>query len=227
MKKILILTALLTGVCTFAQEVNEGEKLILKSGTFSLGGNLNFGTSSQDFSSESSQSVDKNTFFRIQPRFGYFIVNNFEIGIALDYTQSVANILVQTQPVTDQDNIRSTFGVIPYVRGYKSINKKLLLFVQGEAGYNFFKSELEINSSNLNTLTIDTFELGVKPGITYFISKRMALEASLGGLTYGNSNRDFESRNPDNTFNEIKNSSNAFNFSINPSDFLFGLSFYF
>lgn len=55
----------------------------------------------------------------------------------------------------------------------------------------------------------------------------MSLEASLGGLTYNNSNQDFEISNDDNTFNQSDSSGNSFNFSINPSDFLFRLSFYF
>jgi hypothetical protein len=75
MKKFLILTALFTSVCTFSQEVMEYEKLILKSGTVNLGGNLNFGTSNQDFSNETNQNITKNTLFRIQPRFGYFMAN--------------------------------------------------------------------------------------------------------------------------------------------------------
>jgi hypothetical protein len=226
MKKILILTALLTGVCTFAQEVMEDEKLILKSGTVNLGGNLNFGTSNQDFSSETNQNINKNTLFRIQPRFGYFVVNNVEIGIALDYTHVNQNSLQQRQPVTESENTTTTFGIIPYIRGYKSINKNLLLFVQGEIGYSTIQSEFQNNSRNISTGSGNEFRIGIKPGITYFISKRMALEASLGGLTYNNSNQDFESRNDDNTFNQSDSSGNSFNFSINPSDFLFGLSIY-
>jgi len=222
----MLIAALLTGIYSFGQNEND-EKLIIQKGIINIGGNLNFGIGSQDFSNETNQDVTKNTLFRIQPKFGYFAGNNIEIGIALDYSQSNTNNLVQTQPVTEQDNIRSTFGIIPYIRGYKSINKNLLLFIQGQAGYSTSKAELEFNSRSTSTFTINTFELGIKPGITYFISKRMALETSLGGMSYANSNQDFESRNDDNTFNESKSSSNSFNFSINPSDFLFGLSFYF
>lgn len=226
MKKIIVFTALIVGMYSFGQGDND-EKFIIKKGTINLGGNLNIGTSSQDFSNEINQNVTKNTFFRIQPRVGYFVGNNIEIGIAFDYTQSNTNNLNQTQPVSEQDNIRATFGFLPYIRGYKSINKNLLLFVQGEVGYNTSKSELEFNSINASTFTLNTFEIGIRPGITYFISKRMALEASLGGLSYTNSKQDFESRNEDNTFNESSSTEDSFNFSINPSDFLFGMSFYF
>jgi hypothetical protein len=154
------------------------------------------------------------------------VVNNVEIGIALDYTHVNQNSLQQRQPLTESETSISTFGIIPYIRGYKSINKNLLLFVQGEIGYSTIQSEFQNNSRNISTGLGNEFRIGIKPGITYFISKRMALEASLGGLTYNNSNQDFESRNDDNTFNQSDSSGNSFNFSINPSDFLFGLSIY-
>ncbi len=227
MKKIILFTALLTSFYTLAQEVTDGDKLIIKKGITNLGGNFNFSTNNQDFSSETSQNIIKNSIFGIQPRFGYFVANNVEIGIGLGYTQVTQNNLQQRQPVTENENTQSAFAIIPYVRGYKSINKNLLLFLQGEIAYSTIQSELQDNGRIISTGSGNEFRIGIKPGITYFISKRMALEASLGGLTYGSSTQDFENRNDDNTFNQFDSSTNSFNFSINPSDFLFGLSFYF
>jgi hypothetical protein len=152
---------------------------------------------------------------------------NVEIWIALEYTQVNQNSLQQRQPETESENLASTFGNMPYIRSYKSVNKNLLLFVQCEIGYSTIQSEFQNKSRNISMGSGNEFRIGIKPGITYFISKRMSLEASLGGLTYNNSNQDFEIRNDDNTFNQSDSSGNSFNFSINPSDFLFGLSFYF
>jgi hypothetical protein len=67
------------------------------------------------------------------------------------------------------------------------------------------------------------FFVGLQPGLSFFMSKKLALETSIGSLGYRRITRE---DNNDNFSNSSTNSF-EFSFSLNASDFLFGLFYYF
>ncbi|MEN1783836.1 MAG: hypothetical protein AAGF77_01745 [Bacteroidota bacterium] len=111
--------------------------------------------------------------------------------------------------------------MLPFVRGYWSLHQRLALF--GQAEYRYFKTTLEsidefpITGTRKNET--NGYFVGVRPGVTYFISDVIALEATLGSLGYLNSK--FENDQG----REVNASS--FDFSLNTDELFFGLTLYF
>ncbi|CAM1335111.1 hypothetical protein [Tenacibaculum aestuariivivum] len=64
----------------------------------------------------------------------------------------------------------------------------------------------------------NAYSIGVHPSLTYFLNKKLALQASLGFLGYTKTDYD----NSDGS----KANNDNFNFSLNSSNLLFGLSYF-
>lgn len=66
--------------------------------------------------------------------------------------------------------------------------------------------------------------IGISPGLTYFMTKRLALETQLGFFGYTNDESSFEDGQGNS--NRTSESSNL-SFNLNSSNLFFGLSYYF
>ena len=221
MKAFLPIAALLTFSFAAAQEPSE--ILVIEKGTWNLTGNvaLSFQNNENGFNQQENTFESTSNFFSLAPSFGYAIKNDLVIGARLQYShQKTENS--NTGP--DQDN-RSTFtnqlvGITPYIRGYKGIGKQLSLYLQGEASYGRFWStaqqngETETNDQNGNNLFV-----GIRPGITYFLNKKLAIESTFGSLGYTYSKGESDQGSYGKT--------NSFNLNLNTSELFFGIAYYF
>jgi hypothetical protein len=205
MKKLL-LTAIAVFAFSFAnaQESAESSAEGFSKGDVMLSGSINFGTR--------SQGDIKNNGFEISPKVGYFITDHIVGGISLGYAsaKSEAGPLNPTQKINTL-----SYGV--FGRYYTTPAKQFSFF--GEINANAFSSKNKTtndfpNPSLENKMT--GFQVGISPGISYFVSKHLALETSIGLLQYSN-------ENPDGT----ADSRNSFDVGLNLSNINLGLVYKF
>jgi hypothetical protein len=108
------------------------------------------------------------------PKAAYFVSGHFAMGIAAGCSLM---ILDDNDDIgSDITNLKISLG--PVVRYYHTPAKKFSFF--GEVG--FLYNTTTTNGGGVDEVDFNTngFEVGLSPGVSYFISKNFALEASLG-----------------------------------------------
>ncbi|WP_405606961.1 outer membrane beta-barrel protein [Polaribacter sp. Asnod1-A03] len=196
MKKLILITAILFYGITNAQE----------KGTWVFGGELNFSNGENDYQDSTSDFKA----FRVTAKTGYvFTKTNLELGLGLGYSTS-------KNESYDYENKYNSYTISPYIKKYLPINDTFSFFLQGEVAFSNYNREESGNYSN----DIDRNDLfiGIRPGFVFFVTKNIALNANIGALGY-NTNK-YETDN----LTEVK--SNSFNFNLNSSNLIFGLSYY-
>ncbi len=153
MKKLLLIVAFCTGGMMANAQLQEGSILAT--------GGLNFTSTSGDDASSSS--------FGISLAGGYFIQDNFVVGLSLAYGSGSLGF---NDDFGMDDMSTDAFGIGAFARYYIPYTDKFSFF--GQAGLSgVFSSPGENVSSN-----IFSFELA--PGFAYFFTDRIALDFSVG-----------------------------------------------
>ena len=143
-------------------------------GRFMLGSAVGFATntSKTSFSSETpgaSDSEPQNTQWNVAPSIGYFLFNNFTLGIGLDYTSSTETRAGEAK-TKDADLL---FG--PFARYYFPFGDKAV-FLQGNFGFGNSADNLTVAGENQNINT-NILAVGAGPGFTIFSNDGIGLEA--------------------------------------------------
>ncbi|KUF40193.1 outer membrane beta-barrel protein [Myroides marinus] len=163
MKKITLLAALLVaGITTANAQVNvETPKLSAKVGTTPIKkGNWMVGASvgSMGYSFE-----DKSFNLNINPSAGYFISDGFAVGLEVG-----AGVTTHKKPVKDDWN----YKVMPFARYY---------FPEGASATGRFFGQGAVGISGTENATSKTsFAFDIKGGYSHFVSRNVALEATVG-----------------------------------------------
>ncbi|HSO85820.1 MAG TPA: outer membrane beta-barrel protein [Draconibacterium sp.] len=149
-------------------------------GVFLLGAgtNLDFSFLNRQVSTDSYESDKvKNNSFELTSRLGYFLTDNFAIGI--DFVSSNATVK------EDGDIYKSnTFAIGPFTRFYFG-QKNFKPFIH--AGFGFGKNNEEYDSSNIHypddkvKSKLATFDAGGE--ISFVLTHKVTLEV---GISYGN-----------------------------------------
>ncbi|WP_420571472.1 outer membrane beta-barrel protein [Kordia sp.] len=220
MKKITLVVCLLMIAFVNAQDdENQSDKLTFEKGTQFVNLSLSLGTSDSNFISETQNFDTKRTHYNINSSYSYAISDNFFIGLGLGYSHVIQEQDDRSDQV-DFESKNNTYRIFPYVRYYKGIGKKLAFFIQGETRFSFSKTELE-NEGDWRTKNLF---IGVRPGLTLILNKNLALETSIGSLGYSSS----DSKNNANAIsNDYNSDSKGFGLSLNTSNLLFGVNYYF
>lgn len=137
-----------------------------------LGSAVGFATNSSKTSFDTPGSEDaepKNTQWNVSPYIGYFLFNNFTLGIGLDYTSS-SETRAGEEKTKDSDLL---FG--PFARYYIPFDDKAI-FLQGNFGFGNSADNLTVGGSNQNINT-NILAFGVGPGFTIFSNDGIGLEA--------------------------------------------------
>ncbi len=160
--------------------ISFGQNISLQKGTFSINGNISF-TSSYPESSELNSST-----FQFNPRFDYFVVNNFSLGVMIDYKYH-----------TFAGRNNSSWGIGPSLRYY--INFDNIKPFAG-AGYSY-SYEGFFNSDDYNQYSNIILSIGTD----YFINNNVALETVLNYTNshIKNSNKSLIYSDPDATVNSL------------------------
>jgi len=194
-KLILVCCALFIAALTQAQ---------IEKGDVQLGGSINF--NSNDF-----EAFD-NSALRIQPQVGLFVSSTTSVGLTVGFT-SIQNTLIDQNSGNPVELTNNLFVFGTYARFHKPVVENLYLFLQPSVLLGTGENEF----STPQTGDINTFNVGLAPGITYFLSPKFALELNFGGLSYNRSKADLNG-----------NETTLTNFSLNMSlaNVGVGMSFY-
>jgi hypothetical protein len=158
---------------------------------------------------------------------GYFIKDNFSVGAQLSYQFSKEDItyVADSKEITERSNGQSiTFS--PNIRNYFGLGK-LKIFNQTNINYSYGEElkrvyreddEDKIRTKELN------FGIGIQPGLAFFVSDIVAVEASLKLLGWESSI--IESTINDNEDEKSKVTKNDVSFSVDILTLHIGIGIY-
>ncbi len=222
MKKILILGAFCFTGLIIAQTDNQ-DILSIEKGTWNVGGNLSFGFDESEDTGANRNRETESSFFSFSPNIGYAIKKNLIAGLALRYSRFDREAISMNDSLISFSGTgeNTTLGVTPYLRGYLPVGNRLAFYAQFETSFfkTTLKSEDKIPEPDFSENESRGFFVGIRPGITFFVSERFALETVIGSLGYTQSK--FEDTA------DRETTSKDFSFNLNSSEIFFGLSYYF
>lgn len=194
-------------------------------GTVYLSGSVGY---SQE---EKFNGNNKEEEFNVLPRAGYFVANNFAVGVGVGYqTSKSTDINTVTSgnvtTVTTAVEKKPAFVVEPFARKYWTLSDKLYFFGQLAVPMKFGKEEAEVSAVSTNGNTTVTSSVSteakytavgvtVKPGLDYFLNKNWTIEATIGEFGYNN----FKPKDGE--------AVNNYNFGLNLSSVTFGVKYVF
>jgi outer membrane protein len=147
-----------------------------------VGGNVRFNTSGHK-SDNGASTTSKGSGYNldIMPNAGKFLSEKLAIGIALNLSLSGNTSGVTTETILKSSSI----GVTPFLRYYGLKWNKLSLYGQASTGFSLSNSTSKTGGvSNDGPKTTRLF-IFFDPGISYDVSEKLALEASLNFLSLG------------------------------------------
>lgn len=208
MKKLLFAIMAIASSIVVGQE--KEQKFLIPKNTWNISGGLSLNNSN----TKSEESKSDSFGFNFKPKIGYFFHNNLSAGIGLGYGYNNHS----TNNDFQNETTTNLFSIFPYVKKHFSIGKKVGLFLQGEFRYSYAKNG---NSYELTYKRINhSYFFGVRPGLTFLITKKLAIETSIGALGYSKNNSRYQR-------DEAKESShNSFSFDLNSSNLTLGLSLF-
>jgi hypothetical protein len=191
-----------------------------------LGFNLNTGGSNSETQNPNNNFRSNNWGLGVSPEFGYFIKDNFAIGVALNYQYNQNKHFYSNGY---NYNFSYSYAFLPFIKNYQMLGEKWGLFLQSNIGVRIGKSRDE-NFTNGNPSVLERkstqleFQLATRPGIVYFIRKKWAIEATTGAIGFfANS-----SRNENQETSETQKSGNFnLNLNWNFSNLNLGVKYYF
>ena len=199
-------------------------------GKFLLGGSFGISSSANREELVNRQTLKQNErSFSVNPGIGFFVADGWALGIDLGYQSSFSeNTVGNSISTTEQTN--RVFFASPFVRYYRTLGDRISFF--GEVSVGSLSSGTSRVTPATPTQGGTNFKgyqigLGITPGVTYFISPKVGIEASLGLLSYYYNQLKTESKRQ--AFGQPQTStqsSNAFNFSFGLSDFQIGAKVY-
>jgi len=206
-------------------------------GRMMLGGQVNYyqNENRQEDKNGNQKNETEYTSLLLGIRGGYFIYNDVAFGLLVNFN-STTNTDLRTNSMFGQDVKRNSTGkmLLPgvFARYYKPLGKSnFRFFVQLDILYGSGSSESTaenisngtvINEQKSNT-TEKQVQIVVNPGISYFITRSVAIETYFGNFGYSTSrSKIFVDGNL-----EQESSSSGFNTGLNLSNIYFGLNFYF
>ena len=187
MKKLLFLTAIAVFTFTTTNAQNEDSTVGFAKSDLYISGSLGLASVSTDGVS--------NTAYSISPAIGYFLSDNIALEADLIYSDAG----------TDDS---STFGAAIGAIYFFSPAKQFSFAIGG--GFDYESTEQGVVAPKLNSWFI-----GLTPGMNYFVSDSFALRAGIGSLGYGSSKPDGAE------------ATNTFGFSLDLYDVEFGITYKF
>jgi len=161
MKKQLLFTALAVGIslCGFAQTKGTNA--------------LSFGVNVMSNKNTTTNYENKNETNSFSLGYGYFFKDNRKLGLDLSYGLNKYNA---TNSI--EQKVKSYGGSVSY-QHYFPLVKTLFAYAGGRAGYLHSKNDNTPQDYTPFNSTSNQYNIGAYGGITWFVSKRFALETSL------------------------------------------------
>ncbi|MEO1010367.1 MAG: hypothetical protein AAFX53_03620 [Bacteroidota bacterium] len=229
MKKITFLAVVFTIGISYGQQNQNNEVLILEKGRWFLGGNASLDITSAENENDAGTGENDRWSVDLNGKTGHFFANNLLVGLGIGYGHTNSentNRDMGNQTDTTGFNIQD-LSLYPFIRGYKSIVKKIALFLEGEARYSRIWRNNTLDNRTTSESTINQVFIGLRPGFTYFATTNLAFEANLGVMGYSYNDGESESFNTNGPNPMGQSQSSSFTLSLNPSNLFFGLAYYF
>lgn len=162
--------------------------------------------------------------FSLSPKVGYAIKDNLTVGLGVGYAHNTSTYYNGDFYTAKSQN--DAYSIYPFIKKFFNVNNRVFITLQGEAKYTRATSTGEStqnnfpNNINITNSTANVFEIGIRPGFTYFIGKNIAFEATIGFLKYGTSTITIDN-------SQTEPNSGEFNFDLNPSNLIFGFAIFF
>lgn len=182
MKKLLIFIAVAMFSLTTFSQTNKGTILIDAQSNLSL----SFTTQKSEYNGLSSDA-DKSTNLILSPSMGYFIADNFVLGLSLP-------VRFYSSKEEDYTVSQTSFGFGPFARFYFGTSN-IKPFLQANVGYvtNSYKIENSFDNENGSSNGI---LFGFGGGVAFFIKESIAINASIsytGASLKDGDNSDYKS----------------------------------
>lgn len=159
---------------TFAQQ---------KKALISVGGEIGYSYSSCLENNAYGPYENSVSQYLINPRIGYFLSKDVELGIGLGFSHK-KNITEGEN--ADSENKENIFSVNPFGRYYNYFNEDLGLFLELNLMYGFGYSEYTSSSVIENEFDITSYSIKLNPGIVYYLSDIISINASINFIEYQN-----------------------------------------
>ena len=146
-----------------------------------VGGGLGLASTSQD--------GNTNTKLKLMPEIGYNINDSWAIGVAFGYAENEQKVKAGNLTVSAKDKV---FQINPYARYTFAKFDKVNLFLDGGLDY--------IHEDPAAGNKVNTFGLGIKPGIAVNLNDKLSFVAHAGFLGWQSEKEDVDGAKAANTF---------------------------
>ena len=155
MKKLIVLIAAsFIGLCASAQ--NKGDMYI--SGSLSINGGNS--SSKVDFNNNTTKTKEPGDFtFSIAPQFGYFVIDNLEVNIGLEY--SLSKKYLETENDTNLWANTNLFAITPGVKYYVKICDKFYYTPGAKLSFGFGSTKTQVSPDTTVKTPIFAFGLNL------------------------------------------------------------------
>ncbi|PKP19475.1 MAG: hypothetical protein CVU04_05845 [Bacteroidetes bacterium HGW-Bacteroidetes-20] len=187
MKKLVVFFLVIAFCFTSYAQTNSGN--IFAGGALGIGGSTFHNPDSTGFFEGSSFA------FKIAPEVGFFVADNFAVGVLFNYETSVlkSNSKFMGTYLMNQKALSSTFGGGLFGQLFIELDRELFLSFKGILGYNNAKAIVEMTSPNIfdndnyittisSSTTINSIYFNIIPSIEYFVNDNISLNLSYGTL---------------------------------------------
>jgi len=139
-------------------------------GNFLIGTAIGFSSNTSTISQSTGKGEGPESFqWNVAPHVGYFLFENFALGVGLDYTFSR-----EQQPNEDRnDDTDLLFG--PFGRYYVPFGGDKAVFLEGNFGFGTSSDDLIINGEP-QSISTDIIAFGAGPGFTIFSNDAIGIE---------------------------------------------------
>ena len=236
---LLFISLAFIGGQTFAQ-VGQGLFVGGSLGLTSSSGKTSTTTTTGGTSTIVETDNPKQSTFSIMPRVGYFFTDNIGAGLMIGYTSYTTK--VTTNPnitTTDLITTKGGYFTLGLFGRYTQQLGDSDFYIYGDLGFGIGSGSSKIKTESKNSITntttitenngpkISRTTIGITPGILYFPSKKIGLEASLGNIfAYTSTKETKENTVSNTTTKEVDKNSEIQLFNVSSFTFTFGLNYY-
>jgi hypothetical protein len=157
---------------------------------------------------------------------GYFFTDHLVFGLAVNYVDN--NEVQQNLPVEQYTSVSKTWYYGLFGRSYSKITEKLYfinsLAISIQSGTNnAVDDSIKAGSQTPSSLKVMGYEINYAPGFSYFIKDWIAVNASVGGVSYNH----YTATTTSGSFTGTSTSNGLLSINLPFSSFNFGVNFFF
>ncbi|WP_299823206.1 outer membrane beta-barrel protein [uncultured Pontibacter sp.] len=184
-------------------------------GSISIGGSVGLNTYSTDDNNFSNKSLNIN----IYPSISYFVKDRLSVGLN-------AGLGINHGEYSNKDNdiksnaVSNSYSIGVNITKYLNLTERLYFTASGDAGYLHTRHKNPDLDDKLTGKSSGLY-ISVTPGLTYFATSKIGLTASIGDISYQNSNHTAISSPKD-----YKSTSNQFAINLSPGTITIGIMYF-